>query len=180
MLHDGERLISTPPHYAYLKISEGCDRNCSFCSIPEIRGKHVSRILESLVKEAEILAGKGVKELIIVAQDITWYGYDLYNKQMLVQAFVKELQTIRGIEWIRLHYAFPAGFPDDLLDLMNESNVICRYLDIPLQHISDNMLKKMRRGITRQKTIELINKIREKVPGIAITYYLAGRTPGRN
>jgi ribosomal protein S12 methylthiotransferase len=175
--YDGERLISTPPHYAYLKISEGCDRSCSFCSIPEIRGKHVSRTMESLVREAGILAGKGVKELIIVAQDITWYGYDLYKKQMLVP-LLKELQTIRGVEWIRLHYAFPAGFPDDLLDLMNESNVICRYLDIPLQHISDNMLQKMRRGITRQKTIELINKIREKVPGIALRTTLLAGHPG--
>ena len=172
-----ERLISTPSHYAYLKISEGCDRSCSFCSIPEIRGKHISRPLESLVKEATQLAGKGVKELIIIAQDITWYGYDLYNKQMLVP-LLKELQTISGIEWIRLHYAFPAGFPEDLLDLMNESKIICRYLDIPLQHISDNMLQKMRRGISREKTIDLINKIREKVPGIAIrTTMLAGH-PG--
>ncbi|MGF1586804.1 MAG: 30S ribosomal protein S12 methylthiotransferase RimO [Bacteroidales bacterium] len=172
-----ERLISTPSHYAYLKISEGCDRSCSFCSIPEIRGQHISRPLESLVKEAAQLAGKGVKELIIIAQDITWYGYDLYNKQMLVP-LLKELQTIRGIEWIRLHYAFPSGFPEDLLDLMNESKIICRYLDIPLQHISDNMLQKMRRGISREKTIYLINKIREKVPGIAIrTTMLAGH-PG--
>jgi ribosomal protein S12 methylthiotransferase len=172
-----ERLISTPTHFAYLKISEGCDRGCSFCSIPEIRGKHISRTVESLVKEAEMLAGKGVKELIIVAQDITWYGYDLYNKQMLVP-LLRELQTIRGIEWIRLHYAYPAGFPEDLLDLMSESKVICRYLDIPLQHISDNMLQKMRRGISRQKTIELINKIREKVPGIALRTTLLAGHPG--
>ncbi len=172
-----ERVLSTPSHYAYLKISEGCDRSCSFCVIPEIRGSHISRPVESLVKEAEILAGKGVKELILVAQDLTWYGNDLYGKNMLV-SLLGNLQQVTGIEWIRLHYAFPAGFPEELPDLMNKSKIICRYLDIPLQHISDNMLKLMRRGINRKKTIELVKRIRERVPGIAIrTTFLTGH-PG--
>jgi ribosomal protein S12 methylthiotransferase len=172
-----ERLISTPSHYAYLKISEGCDRTCSFCSIPEIRGKYISRPVESLLVEAKALADKGVKELILVAQDLTWYGIDLYKKQML-PILLDKLQLTKGIEWIRLHYAFPAGFPYELLDVMNNSKVICRYLDIPLQHISDNMLKIMRRGISRKNTIELIDKIREKIPGIAIRTTLLTGHPG--
>ena len=172
-----DRVLSTPSHYAYLKISEGCDRSCSFCAIPEIRGNHNSRPVENLVKESEILAKKGVKELILVAQDITWYGNDLYGKNMLVR-LLKNLQEVSGIEWIRLHYAFPAGFPEELLDLMNKSKIICRYLDIPLQHISDNMLKLMHRGVSKNKTIELINRIRERVPGIAIRTSLLTGHPG--
>jgi ribosomal protein S12 methylthiotransferase len=148
-----ERFISTPSHYAYLKISEGCDRKCSFCIIPQIRGRHVSRPVERLVEETQMLADKGVKELILVAQDLTWYGHDLYGKSMLTQ-LLRKLLTVSGIEWIRLHYAFPADFPEELLDLIKENDKICRYLDIPLQHISDNMLKKMRRGINKNKTIK--------------------------
>lgn len=163
----GARVISTPSHYAYLKISEGCDRSCSFCIIPEIRGSHVSRTIESLVSEAEILAGKGVKELMLIAQDLTWYGRDLYGDNLL-GSLLSELQKVKGIEWIRLHYAFPAGFPEGILKLINESTKICRYLDIPIQHISDKILRSMRRGIGKQETIELVNKIRNQVPGIAI------------
>ncbi len=170
----GARVISTPSHYAYLKISEGCDRNCSFCIIPEIRGSHVSRTIESLVSEAEILAGKGVKELMLIAQDLTWYGRDLYGDNLL-GSLLSELQKVKGIEWIRLHYAFPAGFPEGILKLINESTKICRYLDIPIQHISDKILRSMRRGIGKQETIELVNKIRNQVPGIAIrTTLIAG------
>lgn len=171
------RVISTPSHYAYLKISEGCDRNCSFCIIPEIRGSHVSRTIESLVNEAEILAGKGVKELMLIAQDLTWYGRDLYGENLLAD-LLSELQKVNGIEWIRLHYAFPAGFPEGVLELINESKIICRYLDIPLQHISDKILRSMRRGIGRQKTIQLVDKIRSIVPGIAIRTTLIAGYPG--
>ncbi len=173
----GARVISTPSHYAYLKISEGCDRNCSFCIIPEIRGSHVSRTIESLVSEAEILAGKGVKELMLIAQDLTWYGRDLYGDNLL-GSLLSELQKVKGIEWIRLHYAFPAGFPEGILKLINESTKICRYLDIPIQHISDKILRSMRRGIGRQETIELVNKIRNQVPGIAIRTTLIAGYPG--
>lgn len=172
-----KRLLSTPSHYAYLKISEGCDRQCSFCIIPEIRGSHISRSVDELVKEAEVLAAKGVKELILVAQDLTYYGTDLYGKTMLVN-LIDKLRLINGIEWIRLHYAYPSGFPSDLAELMNSSNVICRYLDIPFQHISDNMLKKMRRGINKNITIELISRLRDKIPGIALRTTLLVGHPG--
>jgi ribosomal protein S12 methylthiotransferase len=171
------RYLSTPPHYAYLKISEGCNRKCSFCVIPLIRGPYVSRPVDDLVTEAGLLAEQGVKELILIAQDLTWYGHDLYGKSMLAE-LLRKLEAIPKIEWIRLHYAFPVDFPDDLLDLIKDSKKICKYLDIPLQHISDNVLKKMRRGINRTKSISLLNKIREKVPGIAIrTTFLTGH-PG--
>ncbi len=172
-----ERLLSTPPHYAYLKISDGCNRKCSFCVIPEIKGTHSSRPVERLLSETEILAGKGVKELILVAQDLSSYGTDLYGKKTLGD-LLRKLQTVKGVEWIRLHYAFPADFPAEILDVMKESKVICRYLDIPLQHISDNMLMKMRRGIKSQKTVQLINQIREKIPGIAIRTTLLTGHPG--
>lgn len=171
------RYISTPSHYAYLKISEGCNRQCSFCVIPQIRGRHVSRPVDSLTREARVLADQGVKELILVAQDLTWYGHDLYGKSMLAE-LLKKLQVVPGIEWIRLHYAFPVDFPEDLLDMIRESDKICKYLDIPFQHISDNVLKLMRRGINKEKTISLLNKIRTKVPGMAIrTTFLTGH-PG--
>lgn len=172
-----DRILSTPSHYAYLKISEGCSRNCSFCIIPEIRGNHVSRPVEDLLLETKNLAEKGVKELILIAQDLTWYGKDLSGRSMLVE-LLRQLQTVKGIEWIRLHYAFPAGFPGGLLELINENNKICRYLDMPLQHISDNILKKMHRGITKEKTISLLNEIREKVPSLALRTTILVGHPG--
>ncbi len=172
-----ERFITTPSHYAYLKISEGCDRKCSFCVIPEIRGKHISRPVDILVNEAELLAGKGVRELILVAQDLTSYGIDLYGKNMLANLLL-HLQSLKGIEWIRLHYAFPEGFPEEVLEIINDSKVICKYLDIPFQHISNKMLKIMRRGINRDKTLNLISKIRKKVPGIALRTTLLTGHPG--
>ncbi len=173
----GERLLSTPSHYAYLKISEGCDRKCSFCIIPAIRGKHISRPVESLVNEGSLLAQKGVKEIILVAQDLSSYGSDLYNRVALDKLLMK-LTEINGLEWIRLHYAYPAGFPDKVLEIMAGNKKICRYLDIPLQHISDNVLKKMRRGINKQKTLELIDRIRNKVPGIVLRTTLLTGHPG--
>ncbi len=163
----GERVITTPSHYAYLKISEGCDRNCSFCAIPGIRGRNISRTIESLVTETEFLVEKGVKELILIAQDLTYYGLDLYSKRML-PALLEELVKVSGIEWIRLHYAYPAGFPLELLDVMNKHSKICKYIDIPLQHINSNILKSMHRGIDEDGTRKLVQTIREKVPGIAI------------
>lgn len=163
----GERVITTPSHYAYLKISEGCDRNCSFCAIPGIRGKNISRTIESLITETEFLAEKGVKELILIAQDLTYYGLDLYNKRML-PALLEELVKVSGIEWIRLHYAYPAGFPLELLDVMNKHSKICKYIDIPLQHINSSILKSMHRGIDEDGTRKLVQTIRKKVPGIAI------------
>ena len=170
----GERVITTPSHYAYLKISEGCDRNCSFCAIPGIRGKNISRTIESLVTETEFLAEKGVKELILIAQDLTYYGLDLYNKRML-PALLEELVKVSGIEWIRLHYAYPAGFPLELLDVMNRHSKICNYIDIPLQHINSRILKSMHRGIDEEGTRKLVQTIREKVPGIAIrTSFIVG------
>jgi len=170
----GERLLTTPHHYSYFKISEGCDRPCSFCAIPLMRGGHISKPIEELVKEAKHLAKNGTKELMLIAQDLTYYGLDLYKKRNLAD-LLKSLSDVNGIEWIRLHYAFPSGFPMDALDVMKERSNICNYLDMPLQHISDNMLKSMRRGTTKQKTIDLVNKIRDKVPGIAIrTTLIAG------
>jgi ribosomal protein S12 methylthiotransferase len=173
----GERFLTTPQHYAYLKISEGCDRPCSFCAIPLMRGKHVSVPIDSLVDQAKNLASKGVRELILIAQDLTYYGLDIYKKRNLSELLGK-LSDVEGIEWIRLHYAFPSGFPLDILDVMNERNNICKYLDMPLQHISDNMLKSMRRGTTKQKTIDLIKTIRERVPGITIRTTLISGYPG--
>ncbi len=172
----GERLRTTS-HFAYLKIAEGCDRPCSFCAIPLMRGKHVSRPLESLVEEAANLAANGVKELLIIAQDSTYYGLDIYGERRLAQ-LLEELANVKGIEWLRLHYAFPAGFPEDVLAVMAANPKICRYLDIPLQHGSSKMLKAMRRGINRGKTEALIEKIRQQVPGIAIRTTLITGYPG--
>lgn len=170
----GERLLTTHSHYAYLKISEGCDRPCSFCAIPLMRGGHVSKPIEQLVTEAKNLAAKGVRELLLIAQDSTYYGLDLYKKRNLAD-LLRHLSDVEGIDWIRLHYAFPSGFPMDILDVMAERDNICKYLDMPLQHGSTNMLKIMRRGITREKTEELIHTIRAKVPGIALrTTLIAG------
>lgn len=173
----GERLLTTPNHYAYFKIAEGCDRPCSFCAIPLMRGKHVSTPIEELVKQAKGLTAQGVKELMLIAQDLTYYGLDLYKKRALAD-LLEQLAQVEGIEWIRLHYAFPAGFPMDVLDVMNKYDNICKYLDMPLQHGSTNMLKAMRRGITREKTEELVATIREKVPGIAIRTTLIAGYPG--
>lgn len=173
----GERLITTPSHYAYFKISEGCDRPCSFCAIPLMRGKHVSKPMEELVQEAKNLAAKGVKELMIIAQDSTYYGIDIYGKRKLAE-LLEKLSEVEGIEWLRLHYAFPSGFPEDVLDVMRENKKIVKYLDMPLQHISNNMLKSMRRGTTSEKTRELVRTIREKVPGIALRTTLIAGYPG--
>lgn len=173
----GERLLTTPSHYAYFKISEGCDRPCSFCAIPLMRGKHISTPIEQLVGTAKNLAANGTKELLIIAQDSTYYGLDLYKKRNLAE-LLNRLSDVEGIDWLRLHYAFPSGFPEDVLDVMANNPKVCKYLDIPLQHISDNMLKSMRRGTTKQKTIDLINKMRDKVPGLAIRTTLICGYPG--
>ncbi|HNO71515.1 MAG TPA: 30S ribosomal protein S12 methylthiotransferase RimO [Bacteroidia bacterium] len=173
----GERLLTTPSHYAYLKISEGCDRPCSFCAIPIMRGKHVSIPMEQLVEQAKHLVKNGTKEIILIAQDLTYYGLDIYKKRNLAQ-LLEKLSDIDGLDWIRLHYAYPSGFPMEVLDVMQKRKNICKYLDIPLQHISDVMLTSMRRGITKAKTVELVNKIREKVPGIAIRTTLICGYPG--
>jgi ribosomal protein S12 methylthiotransferase len=173
----GERLLTTPSHYAYFKISEGCDRPCSFCAIPLMRGGHISVPMEELVKRAEHLAKQGTKELLLIAQDSTYYGLDIYRDRKLAE-LLQRLSDVQGIEWIRLHYAFPSGFPLDVLDVMRERSNICNYLDMPLQHISDSMLKSMRRGTTRQKTIDLVNTIRDKVPGIALRTSLIAGYPG--
>jgi ribosomal protein S12 methylthiotransferase len=173
----GERILTNPSHFAYLKISEGCDRPCSFCAIPLMRGKHVSRPMEELVLEAKNLAKNGTKELLLIAQDSTYYGLDLYKKRNLSD-LLKKLSDVEGIDWIRLHYAFPTGFPLDILDTMNERDNICKYLDIPLQHGSTEMLKMMRRGTTREKTEELLQTIRAKVPNIAIRTTLIAGHPG--
>ncbi len=173
----GERLTTTPKNYAYLKIAEGCDRPCSFCAIPLMRGAHVSQPIEKLVKEAEGLAKNGVKELILIAQDLTYYGLDLYKKRNLAE-LLENLAKVEGIEWIRLHYAFPTGFPMDVLELMKREPKICNYLDIPLQHISDNILKSMRRGTTQAKTTKLLKEFREAVPGMAIRTTLIVGYPG--
>jgi ribosomal protein S12 methylthiotransferase len=173
----GERILTNPSHFAYLKISEGCDRPCSFCAIPLMRGKHISRPMEELVLEAKNLAKNGTKELLIIAQDSTYYGLDIYKKRNLAD-LLKRISDVEGIDWIRLHYAFPAGFPLDVLDVMAERPNICNYLDIPLQHGSTRMLQSMRRGITREKTEELLLTIREKVPGIAIRTTMISGHPG--
>jgi len=173
----GERMLTTPSHYAYFKIAEGCDRPCSFCAIPLMRGKHKSTPIEELVKNAEKLAAKGTKELLLIAQDLTYYGLDLYKKRNLAE-LVRSLSDVKGIEGIRLHYAFPTGFPMDVLDVMNERDNVCNYLDMPLQHISDSVLKSMRRGTTKAKTTKLLKDIRAAVPGIALRTTLIVGYPG--
>lgn len=173
----GERLLTTPSHFSYFKIAEGCNRPCSFCAIPLMRGKHVSKSIDDLVKEAKHLAKNGTKELILIAQDLTYYGLDIYGKRNLGD-LLRNLSDVDGIEWIRLQYAYPSGFPMDILDAMNERSNICKYLDMPLQHISDNMLESMRRGITKQKTLDLVNSIRDKVPNIALRTTLICGYPG--
>lgn len=173
----GERLTTTPQHYAYMKIAEGCDRPCSFCAIPLMRGGHKSTPIEDLVTQAEKLAAKGVKELILIAQDLTYYGLDLYKERRLAD-LLKALVKVDGIEWIRLHYMFPTGFPEDVLDVIREEPKVCNYIDIPLQHIADPVLKSMRRGTTMERTNRLLDMMREKVPGIAIRTTLIAGYPG--
>jgi ribosomal protein S12 methylthiotransferase len=173
----GERLTTTPKNYAYLKIAEGCDRPCSFCAIPLMRGKHKSTPIEEIVIEAEKLVAKGVKELILIAQDLTYYGLDIYKKRNLAE-LLEALVKVDGVEWIRLHYAFPTGFPMDVLDVMNREPKICNYIDIPLQHISDSILKSMRRGTTKEKTTKLLKEFREAVPNMTIRTTLIVGYPG--
>jgi len=173
----GERILTTPSHFAYFKIAEGCDRPCSFCAIPIMRGKHVSTPIEELVESAKSLAAKGVKELMLIAQDLTYYGLDIYKKRNLAE-LIDKLSEVEGIEWIRLHYAFPSGFPMDVLDVMKNKPNVCNYIDMPLQHGSTKILQVMRRGITREKTEDLITKIREQVPGIALRTTLIAGYPG--
>ena len=173
----GERLFATPQHYAYVKIAEGCNRTCAFCAIPLMRGKHVSRSIEDVVKEAEILASRGVKEMMLIAQELTYYGLDLYKKRMLPD-LLKRLSDVPGIEWIRLHYAYPHKFPLEILEAMKERENICNYLDMPLQHAADNMLKAMRRQITRIEMEELLQRIRETIPGICLRTTLIAGFPG--
>ena len=175
----GERLITTPSHYAYLKISEGCDRKCSFCAIPMIRGPHISRPSEDIVKEAGWLVSKGVKEIILIAQDLTYYGLDRYKRQTLA-ALLERLANIDGLEWIRLHYAYPVSFPQDVFRIIRNHNNICNYLDIPFQHISSNVLNIMRRGIASYKTYELIERIREEIPGLTLRTTLMVGHPGED
>tara|TARA_B100001540_G_C15808017_1_gene643030 strand:+ start:2198 stop:3508 length:1311 start_codon:yes stop_codon:yes gene_type:complete len=173
----GERLTTTPSHYSYLKISEGCDRKCSFCAIPLMRGGHKSTSIENLVMESVKLAAKGVKELILIAQDLTYYGLDLYKERKLAELMTK-LSEVEGIEWIRIHYTFPTAFPEDVLDVIKNNPKVCTYIDIPLQHISDNLLKSMRRGTTTEKTKNLLKKFRMDVPGISIRTSLIVGYPG--
>jgi len=172
-----ERSLTTPGHYAYLKISEGCNRSCSYCAIPIITGKHKSKPIEDLVEEARLLASQGVKELQVIAQDLSYYGLDLYKKQMLAP-LVEKLSQIEGIEWIRLHYAYPAAFPMDILEVMERNPKVCAYMDIALQHISDNMLKLMKRHVTKADTLSLVNAMREKVPGIHLRTTMITGHPG--
>jgi ribosomal protein S12 methylthiotransferase len=173
----GERLLATPQHYAYMKIAEGCNRTCAFCAIPLMRGNHTSRSIEELVREAEALAKRGVKEIMLIAQELTYYGLDLYKKRMLPD-LMKRLSDVPGIEWIRLHYAYPHKFPMEILEVMKERENICNYLDMPLQHAADNMLKAMRRQITRAEMEELIQNIRATVPGICLRTTLIAGFPG--
>ncbi len=173
----GERLLATPKHYAYLKIAEGCNRTCAFCAIPLMRGGHVSRPMEELVKEAEGLVRKGVKEILLIAQELTYYGLDIYKRRMLPD-LLQRLADIEGLEWIRLHYAYPSKFPTEILDVIKQRDNICKYLDIPLQHASDNMLKAMRRQITRQEMTDLVHLIRDTVPGICLRTTLIAGFPG--
>lgn len=176
LLAHSDRILSTPSHYAYLKVSEGCDRQCSYCAIPLIRGKQVSKPVELLVDEAEKLAARGVKELMLIAQDLTAYGLDLYQRRDL-ERLLRKIAQVKGIEWIRLHYAYPINFPYEILDIMNEYSNICRYIDIPLQHISEEILKSMNRGGTPAQTYRLLERIRAKVPGIAIRSTLISGYP---
>ena len=173
----GERQLTTPSHYAFMKISEGCNRPCSFCAIPLMRGGHVSRTIEDIIFEAKNLARNGTKELILIAQELTYYGIDLYGKRRL-DALLRALSDVAGIEWVRLQYAYPTQFPEEILDVINERETICKYLDMPLQHSSDNVLKAMRRGITQRRTYELVDIIRKKVPGIALRTTLLVGHPG--
>ena len=173
----GERLLATPSHYAYVKISEGCNRTCSFCAIPLMRGQHVSRTIESIVDEAKQLVKRGVKEIMLIAQELTYYGLDIYKKRELPR-LLNELAVVPGLQWIRLHYAYPSKFPMEILDAMNAHDNICKYLDMPLQHAADNMLKAMKRNITRFEMEDLINAIREKVPGICLRTTLIAGFPG--
>ena len=173
----GERMLSTPSHYAYLKISEGCNRTCSFCAIPLMRGKHVSKPVENLVAEAEGLVKKGVKEIMLIAQELTYYGLDLYKTRELPR-LLHALADVKGLEWIRLHYAYPSKFPLEILDVIKERDNICKYIDMPLQHASNNMLKAMRRQITREEMTELVYNIRDKVPGICLRTTLITGFPG--
>ena len=173
----GERLLTTPKHYAYFKIAEGCNRPCSFCAIPLMRGKHVDRSIDSLVKEATRLASMGTKELVLIAQDLTYYGLEKYGERKLAD-LVRNLSDVPGIEWIRMQYAYPSQFPMEVLDVMAERENVCKYLDMPLQHITDNMLKTMRRGISKRRTIELVDQIRQRVPEIALRTTLIAGHPG--
>jgi ribosomal protein S12 methylthiotransferase len=173
----GDRIVTTPSHYAYLKISEGCNRNCSYCAIPFIRGKYISEPIENLITQAQKLAEGGVKELLVIAQDSTYYGLDIYKKQKIAE-LLRKLSEIRSLEWIRLHYAYPASFPDDLMSEIRDNPKICNYLDIPFQHISDRVLCKMRRGITKTETYRLIERIRKEIPGIALRTTLLTGHPG--
>lgn len=173
----GERLLSTPSHYAYLKISEGCNRTCAFCAIPLMRGGHTSKPMEQVIAEAERLVGMGVKEIMLIAQELTYYGLDIYKKRCLPQ-LLNKLADIKGLEWIRLHYAYPSKFPLEILDVMRERENICNYLDMPIQHASDNILNAMRRQITKAEMTELLQKIREKIPGICIRTTLIAGFPG--
>jgi len=174
VLCNSTRILSTLTHYAYLKISEGCDRSCSFCAIPLIRGKHISRTIESLVEEANMLAEMGVKELVLIAQELTYYGLDIYGKRSISQ-LIEQLSKVDGIEWIRLQYAYPHGFPDDFVDVIASNPKVCNYLDLPLQHISSRILASMRRSIDKQQTLDLVNKIRERIPGVAFrTTFIVG------
>ncbi len=177
--HDliGERLTTTPEHYAYLKISEGCNRPCSFCAIPLMRGKHVSKSIEALVKEAQHLAAQGTKEIMLIAQDSTYYGLDLYKDRALGK-LLRALGKVEGVEWFRLHYAYPSQFPEDALDAIADTPNICNYIDMPLQHATDHMLKTMRRGITRARTEALIEKVRAKIPGVALRTTMMVGHPG--
>jgi len=173
----GERLLATPQHYAYLKISEGCNRTCAFCAIPLMRGGHVSKTIEEIVKEAEGLVRRGVKEVMLIAQELTYYGLDIYKKRMLPD-LLHRLADVKGLQWIRLHYAYPSKFPLEILDVMRERENICNYLDMPLQHAANNMLKAMKRQITREEMEELIVAVREKVPGICLRTTLIAGFPG--
>ncbi|GGG08677.1 30S ribosomal protein S12 methylthiotransferase RimO [Pontibacter amylolyticus] len=173
----GERLLTTPSHFAYFKIAEGCNRPCSFCAIPLMRGKHVDRPIEDLVREAKRLASMGTKELILIAQDLTYYGLQHYGERKLAD-LLRNLSDVEGIDWIRMQYAYPSQFPMDVFDVMNERKNICKYLDMPLQHVSDNMLKTMRRGISKRRTIELVDQIRQRVPDIALRTTLIAGHPG--
>jgi len=174
VLCNSTRILSTLNHYAYLKISEGCDRSCSFCAIPLIRGKHVSQTIESLVKEAGMLAAMGVKELVLIAQELTYYGLDVYGKRTISQ-LIEKLSEINGIEWIRIQYAYPHGFPDDLLNVMASNSKVCNYIDLPLQHISSRILASMKRNVDKQQTLDLVKKIRNRIPGVAFrTTFIVG------